>query len=858
MPARIAFTRTVAGVALLKITIGLSAVSLAVATDGADLTSRDALFVALVSVYTAAALVLLRGGRRDGRATVLGVTFLLVATTFADRLIGLWRGTDNLVLTCARAIFALHVDAFMPYFLWTFVREFPRVHEDARTRRRLALVVRATAMLGAGLFIINFASWLRTPMPLRREDWAYFLFSRYNNAGVYWISQFVCFLGALATLELRVRRAARDEARRVALLVAALVGGLGPSVVWLLAFMTSGTVADILPLSRAGWVVYPTLVATPFATAYAVLVRRALDVGVVIRAAVQYAFTRRTLQLALGLPVLMLLVTLYAARDRSMTQLVSSRSVLLYTALTFAGVVVARGRHGLLDQVDRHFFRERYDARHVLGALVDQCRQAATSVELGHVLRAEIERALHPTTVVLLLLSEYDDAYIAAEGPVRALARNSALASLLSAQRVPVDVDVGDERSRVAKLPEDDRHWLVDADVALLVPLHDLAQRLVGIIALGEKRNELPYTREDRELLIGVVAEAEMTMAYRQLAPVARTTSGIGLAPEPNALECDACHTVVADGTLVCPNCGGSLSRAPVPHVVGGKFRVQTRLGAGGMGVVYRATDLELGRFVAIKTLPFVTASESAELRREARAMALVSHPNLAQIFGLETSQGRPMLVVEYLAGGTLAERLSEGPLAIDAALDIGIALAGGLAALHDAGILHRDVKPANIAFATSGVPKLLDFGLARIAGANRRENASQDGVLVGTPQYMSPEVLRGDPPDVGLDLWALCVVLYESISGRNPLAGSKMYYRDNVLCRAPMPDLRQLVPDAHDVVAEVFVRALSDDVRDRPHTAHALGRALRIARGALAGKESTREPPFRGLRRRSRRQLVS
>lgn len=857
MPARIAFARAVAGVALLKIAIGLSAVSLALATHRVDLVSRDALFVALVSVYTTAALLLLEGGRRDGRATILGITFLLVATTFADRFIGLWRGADNLAIAGARAMFALHVDAFMPYFLWTFVREFPRVTEDARTRRRLALVVRAAAILGAGLFVVNFASWLRTPMPVRRVDIAFFQFSRYNNAGVYWISQFVLFLGALATLHVRATRASRDEARRVALLVAALLGGLGPSVVWLLASMTSRRVADILPLSRAGWVVYPTLLATPFATAYAVLVRRALDVGVVVRTAVQYAVTRRTVQLALAVPMLMLIATLYGGRDRSVAQLVSNRSVVLYATLAFAGVVAAGGRRGLLDRVDRRFFRERYDARHLLGALVDECRQATTSLELEQVCRAGIERALHPTTFALLLLDEDTDAYVASASLVSPLARRSALASAVNARRVPYDVDVGDERSPVAELPDEDRQWLVDGDVALLVPLRDPAQGLVGIIAIGEKRSEMPYTREDRELLLGVVAEAEMTMAYRQLLPIASTRSGAGLGPAPSALECDGCHTVVADGALVCPNCAGSLVRAMVPHVVGGKFRVEARLGAGGMGVVYRATDLELGRSVAIKTLPFVSASESAQLRREARAMALVSHPNVAQIFGLETSRGRPMLVVEYLAGGTLADRLAQGPLVSDVALDIGIALADGLAALHDAGILHRDVKPANVAFSTSGVPKLLDFGIARVTSLNRGEDAPGEGALVGTPQYMSPEVLRGDPPDVGLDLWALCVVLYESLSGRNPLAESKMYYRGNIVCRAPMPDFRQLVPGAPDVLAGFFARTLSEDVRDRPPTAHALVRALRIARGALAGKESTREPPFRGLRRRSRRQLV-
>ena len=883
MQARIAFTRAVAAVALLKIGIGLLAVAVALVTNGANLDSRDALFVALVTVYAAASLLLLKGGRRDERAMLLGVTFLLVATTFADRLFGVWRGSQNLALAVARGIFALHVDAFMPYYLWSFARDFPRVQDDARTRRRLALIVRATAVLGVVLVTVNIASWFAAPSAARGDQSPFFLFSRYNTAGAYWIAQFVCFLGALTLLQVRATRAPRDEARRVALLVTALVAGTGPSVIWLLASVSSGVVAQILPLRRAGWIIYPTLLATPFASAYAVLVRRALDVGVVVRAAVQYAVTRYAVQLGLAIPVVMLGASLYAGRDRSVTQLAASPRVLLLAAFTAVGIVVARGRHGVLDHIDRHFFREQYDARHVLGELVDRCRRATTRLGLERVLRAEIECALHPDAVDVLLMGEDGGAYVSVEGHLRPLPRDSALSELLSTSSTPLDVDIADQRTRIARLPEADRHWLVDGNVHLLVPLRDASEQLIGFVALGEKRSELPYTRDDRELLMGVVAEAEMTIAYRQLEPAPPARDVAALDAEPNALECLACNAVAGDATERCPRCGGPLTGAAVPLVVGGKFRVEERLGAGGMGVVYRAVDLHLGRVVAIKTLPFVSPTEALVLRREARAMALVSHANLAQIFGLETLQGRPMLIVEYLGGGTLAARLKKAPLATEVVLDLGIGLASGLAAVHDAGILHRDVKPGNIAFSANGVPKLLDFGLARLMSAARREDVSrrdrppdggasevgslssragstlEQGVLIGTPEYMSPEAIRGEPPDMGLDLWSLCIVLYESISGRNPLAGSKLCYTGDVVRRAPVPDLRELVPGAPELLAAFFKRVLAEDARERPQTASALIRALSELQAKLATDSGFRGPPpsLVGLRRRSRRQTA-
>ena len=155
---------------------------------------------------------------------------------------------------------------------------------------------------------------------------------------------------------------------------------------------------------------------------------------------------------------------------------------------------------------------------------------------------------------------------------------------------------------------------------------------------------------------------------------------------------------------------------APLPRVLLGKLELRERLGEGGMGLVYRAFDRELERSVAVKTLPRVSGESTLRLRQEARSMAAVSHPGVAVIYGVESWQGLPFLVVEHLAGGTLARRLGS-PWPVDEALRLGADLADALDAIHRRGLLHRDVKPSNIGFDGEAHPKLLDFGLARLVG---------------------------------------------------------------------------------------------------------------------------------------------
>jgi serine/threonine protein kinase len=259
------------------------------------------------------------------------------------------------------------------------------------------------------------------------------------------------------------------------------------------------------------------------------------------------------------------------------------------------------------------------------------------------------------------------------------------------------------------------------------------------------------------------------------------------------------------------------------------------------MGVVYLAMDLNLGRRVAIKTLPAVSPEHAHRLRREARAMGALHHEHLATIFGLEFWDGRPLLVVEYFEAGMLHERLHEGPLPLRAALEIGIGLARALEQVHGAGILHRDIKPSNIGFTGSGTAKLLDFGLAKFASqaaarpeaesgtdpqsttqsGRRLWEASVAGRMIGTPLYFSPETVAMKPADEAVDLWALAMVLYESLAGRHPMRSASMSETFTRIAHAEVPDLVTLRPECPSQLAAFFRTALHRNRRQRP--SHAL-----------------------------------
>ena len=229
-----------------------------------------------------------------------------------------------------------------------------------------------------------------------------------------------------------------------------------------------------------------------------------------------------------------------------------------------------------------------------------------------------------------------------------------------------------------------------------------------------------------------------------------------------------------------------------------GSYEITGTIGAGGMGEVYKAYDTKLGRDVAIKVLSEAFAHDSERLsrfQREAKMLASLNHPNIAAIYGLEEDTGRSYLVMELVPGETLAQRISKGAVPVQEELEVGCQIIEALEAAHEKGIIHRDLKPANVKVTREGRVKVLDFGLAKPLAFRTDEDLtqsatlSQQGGILGTPAYMSPEQVRGATLDPRTDLFSFGIVLYELATGRPPFQGnSSAEVLGAILYTAPIP----------------------------------------------------------------------
>jgi serine/threonine-protein kinase len=338
------------------------------------------------------------------------------------------------------------------------------------------------------------------------------------------------------------------------------------------------------------------------------------------------------------------------------------------------------------------------------------------------------------------------------------------------------------------------------------------AEACTAFLTVGAKRSAQPYIPEDIDLLQAITDSLGLLFERGKLA-----------AMQESSVDCPSCGRSYDPGAVSCDSDTSTLLPAGVPRLIQGRFRLERRIGQGGMGVVYEAKDLELDRQVAIKFLRdqrLGDASALSRFRREARVLASFQHPNVVTIFDAGSiADGRGFLVMELLRGASLSQELAaKGALPVPRISEILQGVCSAVEAAHRRSIVHRDLKPQNVFLAQQAggvVPKVLDFGLAALIDPDGTTltlaDATGAGGLAGTPGYIAPERLLGDRGKEASDIWTIGVIAYEMLTGRHPFAGRRL------------TPVMEYIPNAPAAWQSFFVRVLADRPEERPPSAQVL-----------------------------------
>jgi hypothetical protein len=609
------------------------------------------------------------------------------------------------------------------------------------------------------------------------------------------------------------------ERRRLRLVVAgATLGCSSGAPVFFYDWLASGADVGREVMNAPGMMAGTLLsLAFPLSFGYAILRHRLFDVSVIVRRGVQYALARRALAWLVPALVGALALDLLTRPEATIGESLASRGWIYVAILALAATAQAK-REAWLEALDRRFFRERYDAQRILRGFAADIRQARCFDDLVPRVVAKIEATLHPESIAVLIRHPDDEVFspMAGEPGVPLIKRDSKVASLARVLQRPIETPVSGDSAIARDLPAEERDALRAARIEVLAPVVAQPDRRELLIALGPRRSEEPYSQEDLDLLATIADGFALVLDRGRPRAHERQTF----------FECGACGRCDDTTTPACACGNASLTTVPIPRRLNGRYRLDRRIGEGGMGTVYAATDLTLEREVAVKIVrDELAASPAARERfeRETKTVATFTHPNIVTIhdFGVVTA-GRPFIVMELLRGTSLEERLRhEGRLPPSVALEIFRDVCDAVETAHTRGIVHRDLKPANIFLAVDDAgtrAKVLDFGIARLVAAGHSGTRTNTRGIVGTPPYMAPEQLRGEEPAPAWDLWALTVVAYEMLNGAHPFRGDGM---PRVATVAP---IRPGASAGSDVF---FATALSVDPRVRPQSARELLSAL-------------------------------
>ena len=566
------WSRTVETGVAIVLTIAVAQLALAIVGAPAALARAGWPHIVNVLLFGGGGLVLLAGGGRDRRLPLLGALFLTISSAFAAALMP--PPAAGLGGTLAAVLRPLLPEAFLSLMLWRFVREFPADTQRPRARRVASVFVDVSFGAGAVLFAINALGWIGdSTMPA----WLMALFDlldRDHPDRAYWPLLFAIAAPAIPFLLWKTRLASCDDRHRVVLFVGALAVGLAPFLVAVVATPFVPALRDPLVQPRVGVVLYAALASIVPATAYSVAVNRVMDLQLLVRITLQYTLARYAVCAVSLAPLVYVGFDVHANQELTIAEYLERFRPAGPLALSTLGLTVLVLRQNLLRAVDRWFLLEPPDQAQTLTRLEERYRAVANLRGVARALAEELSRALHPTSVAILLVNDDGTELVPVEGTTDPIRRDSALLEVLRSTRGDVQLDARALGSIARLLLPMDREWLDDVDAHLLTPLVGSTGVLLGVVAIGEARTGLPYSAAQLALITAAGGQAGMQIENRvlrgrevdeghsRLDPAAQ---GLDWRDEP-AVYCAACSLVWSPETRQC-SCGAATSVAALAVV---------------------------------------------------------------------------------------------------------------------------------------------------------------------------------------------------------------------------------------------------------------------------------------------------
>ena len=546
----------------------------------------------------------------------------------------------------------------------------------------------------------------------------------------------------------------------------------------------------------------------PITLTYAILKYKVLGIRVAIRKGLQYLLARNVLRIILYLPLIAIVVDLVLHPQEPLQDFLFHKTRWFYLLVFCSAAISLRYRKTLNQWVDRKFFRSAYEEEVILSQVVDEMQSAESADEVAKVISDHIQSSLQPSSLCVLFRKDPAGTFTVGYPVGSPLALqfrgllNERVQELLQSHRSAMTF------SEIASALEE-RASVCDFDWerTVLIPISTIGGRLLGVMLLGEKKSEEPYSSRDRTLLQAVATQAALVLEMVALRDKVREEGRVRVEVLARldrqdiqlVLECLECGRCYSGPATHCEADGSGLGfTLPVERLIDGKYRLDRRIAAGGMGAVYEAHDVRLDRQVAVKVMMGRLFGNNAALRRferEARAAARLEHPNIVAIYDFGTLRGEgAYLVMQFVPGRSWRAEMASAKQILPARAAVWFdQLCDAMAAAHASGVIHRDLKPENVLVSdTGGGEKItvLDFGLAKLhVGRNALgpQLTTEEGV-VGTFGYMSPEQRSGAPVDGRTDVYSMAIMAVEVLTNRKPpvYGASKLWLRESL--RWPIP----------------------------------------------------------------------